>query len=149
MFDSKFYTTMVSLVVAVVLICNYNPKKKEIVASINLLFSEKFKHSSKNVINPYAKKDTSKQEDSSQPQGKEKTTSGMIASSKYSNRWLVPRRPQASQVAGVVGGVGGALVGRLLLLLVDVEHGAAQHMLSLPLHPSFPTGVLGEAAKAP
>lgn len=29
MFDSKFYTTMVSLVVAVVLICNYNPKKKE------------------------------------------------------------------------------------------------------------------------
>jgi hypothetical protein len=30
MFDSKFYTTMVSLVVAVVLICNYNPKKEEI-----------------------------------------------------------------------------------------------------------------------
>ncbi len=41
-------------------VINCNPKKKEIVASINLLFSEKFKHSLKNVINPYAKKDTSK-----------------------------------------------------------------------------------------
>ena len=29
MFDSKFYTTMVSLVVAVIVICNYNPNKKE------------------------------------------------------------------------------------------------------------------------
>ena len=29
------------------------------------------------------------------------------------------------------------------------EHGAAQNMFSLPLPPSFPTGLLGEAAEAP